>query len=187
MISAVFDACVLYPVLVRDFLLSLANDGLILPFWSEEIRNEWIRSLLRNRPDLKRKNLEQTRRNMDFHFPDSLVQTYESIVPALQLPDMNDRHVLAVAIHTKAEYIVTFNLRDFPKLVLQPHGIEAILPDELVLRLIREVPRLVLQVAKIHRLSLTRPSLSVIEYFAMLEKQGLPKTVAFLREYKSDL
>jgi len=105
--TAVLDACVLYSATLRGFLLRLAENGLFKPFWSEDIHDEWLRNLLRNRPDLIPEKLERTRRNMDVHFPDSLVQGYTTIVPTLQLPDMNDRHVLAVAIHAKAKYIVT--------------------------------------------------------------------------------
>ena len=187
MINAVLDACVLYPAQLRDFLLRLAKAKLFHPFWSEEICDEWTRSLLQNRPDLKREKLERTRHTMNLQFPDSRVQGYESIMSTLQLPDPNDRHVLAVAIHTKAEYIVTFNLDDFPKSVLQLYDIEAVSPDEIVWQLIREVPTLVRQVVKRHRLSLTRPFLPANEYITMLGKQRFPKTVAFLREHENDI
>jgi len=184
MIKAVFDACVLYCAPLRGFLLNLATDRQVKPFWSAEIQDEWTRNLLRNRFDLTQGDTERTRRGMDVRFPNALVRGYESIIPALTLPDPNDRHVLATAIHVSAECIVTFNLDDFPKTVLQPYGIETLSPDEFVLRLIQQRPRRVLKVARDHRLSLTRPPKTVDEYLATLEKQGLPKTVAFLREYK---
>jgi len=183
MINAVFDACVLYPGSLRDFLLRLAYDGLIVPFWSEEIRDEWFRSLLRNRPNLWEK-LERTRRKMDFHFPNSLVDGYETIIPMLQLPDPNDRHVLAVAIHAKAKYIVTFNLKHFPKPALEPYEIEAVSPDEIVLQVIQRRTNRAIETVRNHRAGLTKPSLSATEYLAMLEKQGLPQTVAFLRKHE---
>ena len=136
MIRTVYDACVLYPASLRDFLLSLAAHELNMPFWSEEIQNEWVRNLLEDRPDLKPENLERTCRTMNARFPDSLVRGYESITPTLWLPDPKDRHVLAVAIHVKAELIITCNLRDFPTASLLPFGIEALPPDEFVWRLI---------------------------------------------------
>ena len=146
MISAVYDACVLYSASLRDFLLCLAEDKLITPFWSEQILDEWIRNLLQNRPDLKREKLERTCREMDFYFPNSLVQGYEFIIPTLTLPDSDDRPILAAAIHVQANYIVTFNLKDFPKKALQPFGIEAVSPDEFIVRLIRLAPPAVLHV-----------------------------------------
>ena len=187
MISAVCDACVLYSASLRDFLLRFAEDGLFEPFWSEEIQNEWTHHLLQNRPDLIREKLERTRLKMDMHFPNGRVHGYETIIPTLTLPDPKDRHVLAVAIHAQTQYIVTFNLKDFPAMVLQSYGIAAVSPDEFVFRLIQKTPDRVLWSVKSHRLSLTRPSKTVEEYLATLAKQGLPKTVAFLRKHENDI
>ena len=187
MTKAVFDACVIYSASLRDFLLHFVKAGLIEPFWSEEIHNEWMGNLSRNRPDLKKDNLERTRRKMDSNFPNALIRGYESITPTLMLPDPNDRHVLAVAIHVKAEYIITFNLTDFPKSHLQHYGIEAVSPETVVLQLIQNQSHQVLQAVKDHRLNLKRPVKSVGEYLATLEKQGLPQTVAFLREHEADI
>ncbi|MCL2305961.1 MAG: PIN domain-containing protein [Planctomycetaceae bacterium] len=187
MIDAVYDACVLYSGSLRDILLHLAKVKLVHPHWSNEIHEEWIHSLLRNRPDLSQESLQLTRRRMDAEFKNSLTQSYESYLPKLTLPDLNDNHVLAVAIQKKAKYIVTFNLKDFPKKILQSYGIEAISPDEFVFQLIQESPYFALRAVKNHRLSLIRPPKTVDEYLATLEKQGLSKTVAFLREHKTDI
>ena len=111
---AVLDACVLYSASLRDFLLRLGYAKLFRPVWSEIIHEEWIQSLLKNRPDLSRERLERTRREMDTKFPRSRVMGFEEIIPSLHLPDPKDRHVLAVAIHAKAKAIVTLNLKDFP-------------------------------------------------------------------------
>jgi predicted nucleic acid-binding protein len=187
MINAVYDACVLYSASLRDFLLWLGYVRAVRPLWSETIHEEWMRSLLRKRPGLLRTRLERTRQEMEAKFPHSLVTGFEKLVPSLQLPDPEDRHVLAVALHAEAEYLVTFNLNDFPKTILQPFGIEPVSPDEFVQRLIREKPHSVLEAARHHRLSLQRPPKTVDEYLATLDKQGLPKTVAFLREYHADI
>ena len=187
MINAVFDACVLYSASLRDFLLRLADAGLVNPLWSKEIQNEWTCNLLQKQPELTQEKLGRTCREMDRHFPNGLARGYESITPTLTLPDPKDRHVLAVAIHAKAEYIVTFNLRDFPQAVLLPYGITAVPPDEFSMKLIHDEPLHVLQAVKDHRLGLKHPPKTVSEYLATLEKQGLPKTVTFLRKYESDI
>ena len=187
MIKAVLDACVLYCAPLRGLLLNLGSHELIKPHWSEEIQNEWSRSLLRNRRDMTHEDIERTRRRMNAYFPDGLVRGYESIIPTLQLPDPDDRHVLAVAIHAEAECIVTFNLKHFPKSALLPFGIAALSPDKFVSRLIQENPIRVLETVEYHRLSLKKPLKTVDEYLATLEKQGLPKTVAFLREHNDNI
>jgi len=185
--AAVFDACVLYSASLRDFLLWLGYAGLVRPFWSEEIRDEWIDNLLRKRSDLTRDKLERTYQKMNLHIPDGLIRGYESIMPTLTLPDPKDRHVLAVAIQAKAEYIVTFNLKDFPNTILQSYNVEAVSPDEFVIRLIQKMPDQVLRVVKRHRLDLKRPPKSVDEHLKTLEKQGLPRTVAFLWKHEADI
>ena len=184
MISAVLDSCVLYSAPLRSFLLWLADSDLFRPHWSEDIREEWMRNLRANRSDLLWEQAEYTRRTMDSRFPNGLVRGYESIMPTLRLPDPNDTHVLAAAIQAKAEYIVTFNLSDFPATVLRTYGIEAWSPEQFALLIIENAPYPVLRAVKKHRLSLLNPPKTVDEYLATLERQGLPKTVALLREHK---
>ena len=187
MIDAVYDACVLYSAPLRDLLLDIALMGLVCPHWSNEIHEEWIGSLLRKRPTLSRESLERTRQRMDAKFKNSLTKDYESIVPTLTLPDPKDRHILAVAIQSQSSWIITFNVRDFPRTILQPYGVEAMVPDEFVLRLIRDNPDRVLHAVRDHRSDLIRPPKTVAEYRATLEKQGLPQTVAFLREHEGEI
>jgi len=186
MISAVLDSCVLYSAPLRDFLLRLAFGGLVDPYWSETIQDEWTRNLLLKRSDLKREKLERTCREMDFYFPNGCVHGHESVVPSLRLPDPDDRHVLAVAIHAKAKYIVTFNLAHFPKSDLVSYQVQAILPDDFVQRVIEYNAKVFLETVAKHRTVLTRPPKTVDEYLATLEKQGLSKTVAFLRKQSRD-
>jgi hypothetical protein len=67
---------------------------------------------------------------MDKHAVDALVTGYEDLIPGLQLPDPDDRHVLAAAIRGHADVIVTMNLRDFPSDTIGSFGIEVQHPDE---------------------------------------------------------
>ncbi len=67
---------------------------------------------------------------MDRAFPEATVEGYGELVPALTLPDPDDRHVLAAAIRVGAQLIVTQNQRDFPDEALQPYDIETLTADE---------------------------------------------------------
>jgi predicted nucleic acid-binding protein len=131
-ITAVVDACVLYPARLRDLLLSLAGADLFRPIWSEMIQEEWIRNVLANRRDLTRGQLERARDLMNRAFPGSSIQGFEAVIPTLTLPDSDDRHVLAAAIHVHADLIVTINLSDFPVAALGSHGIVVAHPDPFV-------------------------------------------------------
>lgn len=78
----VLDACVLYPAPLRDLLLWLALSGLYRPRWTVMIHEEWMRSLLKERPDLARDRLERTRDLMDKAVPDCIVAGYEGLIVA---------------------------------------------------------------------------------------------------------
>lgn len=187
MIEAVYDANVLYSASLRDFLLRLASSELVQPYWSEEIQREWMRGLFRNRPDLLPERLERTRREMDDYFPDSLVVGFEHLIPTLQLPDPNDRHVLAVAIHAKVSLIVTFNLKDFPKDVLARYWVEALSPDDFALRVIAYNQKGFISAIARHRSLLERPEKTADQYIDTLRRRGLTKTVAFLEQHRSEI
>ncbi len=130
--TAVLDANVLYPALVRNLPLSLAQADLYSAKWTIDIRREWTRSLLRDKP-LMKVQLEATADAMERAIPDCLVTSYEHLIEGLTLPDANDRHVLAAAITGHADAIVTFNIKDFPSATLDSFGIEVQTPDEFVL------------------------------------------------------
>lgn len=112
--TAFLDASVLYPAPLRDLLLELAVSDLYRAKWSDAVHEEWIRSVLRNRSDLTRAQLERTRDLMNAHARDALVTDFEQLIGVIELPDPDDRHVLAAAIKGRADLIVTANLKDFP-------------------------------------------------------------------------
>ncbi len=81
--TALLDANVLYPAGLRDFLLRLADQYLYRPLWSATIHEEWIASLLEDRPDLTASRLERTRAIMDEYFPEAIVTGYDSLIAGL--------------------------------------------------------------------------------------------------------
>jgi len=110
---AVLDTNVLYPPSLRDLLMWLAAVNAFEPRWTDAIHNEWMRHVLKDRPDLTIAQLERTRDLMNLVDPKCLVTGYEERIAGLILPDQDDRHILAAAIEAGASVIVTFNLRDF--------------------------------------------------------------------------
>lgn len=97
-----YDACVLYPAPLRDFLLRLARQGTVQPRWSDDILDEVFRNILKNRPDLSAEALANTRDLMNKAFPAARIEGYDALIPGLDLPDADDRHVLAAALHAGA-------------------------------------------------------------------------------------
>jgi len=186
-LTALFDACVLYPAPLRDLLMHLAVTQLFRARWTDHIHEEWMRNVLQNRPDLNRKQLERTRDLMNAALPDCLITGYEKLIDTLSLPDPNDRHVLAAAIVGGADLIVTSNLRDFPSHAVDPFQIEAIHPDDFVICQFDLSPAVVCEAARVHRASLKKPPKSVDEYLATLAAVQLPQTVARLRQFEDVL
>ena len=186
-ITAVCDACVLYPAPLRDLLIWLGLSGLFRPRWSAQIHDEWKRNLLRNRPDLRSSQLDRTAALMDSALPDALVQGHQVHIAGLQLPDPGDRHVLAAAISCRASVIVTFNQKDFPAASLQAVGMLAQHPDEFITRLCRFDPDLVVKAARRQRENLRHPPVVVDHYLDVLNRQGLVQTAHFLRRHAAEL
>jgi len=120
MFSALLDTCVLVPSRARDVLLEIASSGAYRPLWSTEIVAELdrtLRLLLGKRgasPEETDAYLTRLFRQMETAFPDALVTGWEPLVATVQLPDPDDRHVVAVAWAGRADVIVTDNLADFP-------------------------------------------------------------------------
>lgn len=179
--TAVLDACVLYPAPLRDILLSLAYSGLYQPKWSDDIQREWSINLLKERTDLSQKNLESTMTNMNNAFPDAEVTGYHKLIVALELPDPNDNHVLAASIRCKADVIITFNLKDFPRNYLNTYNIEAQHPDTFINNLIDLEPGLSLKALVDQASRLQNPPRTVSDVLEALEKNRLKISVAKFR------
>ena len=181
--TAIPHACVLYPATLRDLFLSLARDGLFHARWSERIQNEWVRSLLKRRPELDAAALRRTCELMAKAVPDSVVHGWQSIEPGLKgLPDADDRHVLAAAICGHADAIVPFNLGDFPAEALAPFGVEAQHPDDFLLNQLDLNPIAALKSIKAMRARWRKPQLTALDLAAAIEKLQLPLVAARLRD-----
>jgi hypothetical protein len=181
--TAVLDACVLYPAPMRDILLSLAHQGLYHARWSADIQDEWMRNLLRNRPDLKPEQLHITAQLMTQAIPDAMIVGYERLVTTVELPDADDRHVVAAALIGHADAIVTLNLKDFPHAALDPLGLEAQHPDDFVVNQLHLNLPEALKAIKVMRVRLQHPPQTVAQLLATLQRCGMPQTVSLLSDY----
>lgn len=183
--TALYDANVLYPAALRDLLMRLALTDLYRAKWSDDIHEEWMHNLLAHRQDLSREDVERIRDLMNRHVRDCLVTGYENLIPALELPDPDDRHVLAAAIVSHADVIVTFNLRDFPAEALDAYGIEAQHPDEFVMHLVDLEETAVLKAVKQQLAGYKRPPLDAKKLAARLRSSALAEFAAYLESRMS--
>lgn len=181
--TVLYDACVLYPAPLRDLLMHLALSDLYRARWSDMIHDEWMRNVLADRPDLTQDQLKRTRQLMNAHVRDSLVTGFEYLIPLMSLPDPDDHHVAAAAVHSGASLIVTFNLKDFPADALKPYNLVAKHPDDFIVDLLDLHPAGVLEAAASHRRSLKNPPKTADEYLDTLLAQGLTQSVAVMRQW----
>jgi PIN domain len=148
--------------------------------WTDRILDEALRGVVKKYPDISQDKVDRLRQLMIDAVPDCLVRGHEPLIDILQLPDPDDRHVLAAAIKAGAQVIVTAD-KDFIPSALEPWDIEAKSPDEFVLDQIDVADRLiwgcVQQIADSH----TQRPQTVEDVLSQLERSGLMRSVAALR------
>lgn len=137
MIVAVLDACVLIPNVLADTLLRCAEHELFGARWSVRILDEVRRNLPAS---VDAAAADRRIAAMRKYFPEAEVAGYEHLIDGM-LNHQKDRHVLAVAVASEAEFIVTANLKDFPSSALSPYAIEALHPDDFLCDLFDQYPR----------------------------------------------
>jgi len=179
--TVVYDACVLHPAPLRDLLIRIANTGLVRARWSDRILDECFSSILERRPDLDPRALARTRELMTEAVADCLVTGYEGLIDGIELPDPDDRHVVAAAIRCGAQVVVTFNLADFPTDRLRCYNLEPQHPDDFVLDAIDLSPGTIVRAVEEQAASLRRPPVGLGSLLDTLRSAGLVQSVARLR------
>jgi predicted nucleic acid-binding protein len=176
----VYDANVLYGNTQRDLMLRIALTGLVQAKWTDEILDEAMEAIARNRPDIDPARLARTRQLMVDAVPDCIVRGYEPLMEGLRMSDPDDRHVLAAAIKSGAQVIVTAD-KGFAEEDLTPWKIEAKDPDDFVLDQIDINDKLIWGcVQQIADSRHKRPE-TVDDVLTQLERSGLVRSAAALR------
>lgn len=178
---AVLDANVLYPVSVRDVLLTFTQDGLFRARFTDVILDEWTRSLIAKKPSHE-SSVQRQAALISEHFSECFVEGYQSLIDGLSLPDEDDRHVLAAAIRCSAQVIVTENLRDFPADRLEEHAVEAVTADDFLVGTYDLFPTKAAFALRRMRKKRKNPPFTVSEFLLDLTRSGLPKLAATARQ-----
>ncbi len=176
--TCVLDTNVIYPLWIRDLLLWFAFYELYTPKWSKNIFDEWISVM--KRKGIEGKEIKKRTKKMNLAFPDALVLNYESLIDTLELPDKNDKHVLAAAIKTNADLIITNNLKDFPKDYLLGFGLKAKNPDDFLTDIIDLSHKLSVQAFKKLVLNKKNPPYNEYDVLDILRNNGLKGTADYL-------
>lgn len=172
--KVILDACVLYPTVLREILIGVAQAGLYSPLWSDRILEEWARATTKIGPKaeiIARGEVALLR----VAFPKACIAPQPGLETRLHLPDINDIHVLAVAIASSADAVITFNARDFPRHILAAEGLARRDPDGFLWELWSHHPDILENViAKVHSTA-ERLSGHAQPLRTFLKRAGLPR------------
>lgn len=176
--TAILDTNVIYPIIVRDLLFWLAHYDLYTPKWSSHIFNEWKEVMIRKGVE---ESVAERRINIaNRAFPDALVNNYKKLMKSLELPDKDDRHVLAAAIKVNANVIVTNNLKDFPEEYLLEFGLSRKSADDFLLDIIDLNPKEAIKAFREMVVNKKNPPLDAYEVLESLRKANLKNTADYL-------
>ena len=176
--TAVLDTNVVYPVIIRDILFWFAHYDLYTPKWSEHIFDEWKRVM--KEKGVSDEGAEKRISKANQAFPDALVQNYQGLISNLQLPDKDDCHVLAAALKTNANLIVTNNIKDFPEAYLQTFSLNAKTADDFLTDIIDLNQEQAIAAFKEMVLNKKNPKQDEFEVLNLLRNAGLHDTANYL-------
>lgn len=163
MTTAVLDACFLYSASLRDLWMNLAVQFVFQPKWTALIQDEWMRSVLENRPDLRPEQFDRTK---------VLIERWG-----------RDWGAGVRAAHPQSQATGSEG-PPCARRCYHPHGIRALHPDFFVSELLEEDPEGFLRAIRTQRASLKNPPKSPAEFLETLRSVGLPNTVSKLRDYE---
>lgn len=176
---AVLDANVLFPTVLREILIDCAKQGLFVPLWSRRILDEWRHAAARLGHDQDQIAGAEIALIVDA-FPGAMTAHDGVQAMDLDLPDPADRHVIESALAGRADHVVTANLRDFPRYLMQRLGLRALHPDAFLLDLSQNDPSaVVLAVEHAHvRAQQMGGEISVQQ---MLKRSRLPRVAKLMK------
>jgi len=172
------DACTLFPASLRDTLLTAAELNLYEMRLTDDILEEVRRNLAQKR--MSEENALKIITTIKATFEECMITRHRALIEGMPL-NKSDRHVLAAAVVSNADFIITQNLRHFPKHQLSQFEVEALPPDKFLSDLFNNEPErmkgvLIKQAGNLHK-----PSMTVAEVLDVL-KQHTPNFVNKMQE-----
>jgi len=153
---------------VRDTLLRTAEAGLFVPRWSAQILAELRRALERRQ---SRENTDRLLALMEAAFPDARIRVPAKLVGE-QTNHREDRHVLAAALASRADYLVTENTRHFPPHLRLLQAPTVVTPDEFLCRILSHAPTRMLGVVARQARDYDAPALDTCALLAILSRSA---------------
>jgi predicted nucleic acid-binding protein len=176
--KAILDTNIIYPIVIRDLLFWFAHYDLYTPKWSATIFEEWNEVMIRKGLSIEEAAIRTEKANIAF--PDALVKNYEKLIDSFELPDKKDRHVLAAAIKSNANVIVTNNLKDFPHEYINSLGLSVKSADDFLTEIIDLNNEIAIKAFKEMVLNRKNPKMDEFEVLESFRKVGLNDTANYI-------
>lgn len=181
--TAVLDANVLYPVVIRDYLIWLSVYELYSPKWTNKLLDEFTDIFEKKKMNISSDRIQKQVDLMNQACPDAMVSKYDDLISSVKLKDEDDKHVVAAALKCNANVIVTHNLKDFPNLYLETIGLTAAGPDTFIADVIDLSPDRCCDTFREMLLTKNKPPYEESEYLEIFRNNGLKETAKELRKY----
>lgn len=175
---AVTDTNVLVPPVLRGILLRAYTADLYQVRWSPGIFEELERTLI---GQIGQDQARKVVSFLDSKFPEAMI-TEEYMAIADRMPnDPGDRHVLAAAIVSNSQVIITQNMKHFPESALGRFNVRAQTPDTFLCHLLDLNPLVARKIIMDQALAYSNPPMTVQEVLKRLELHA-PTFVAQVRD-----
>jgi predicted nucleic acid-binding protein len=177
---AFLDTCSVFGAYLCDTLLRLAEAGTYRPLWSAGVLDELQRNLAAR--GLPEEAVAHRISEMRRAFLDAEVHGYDTLIEEMTC-DAKDRHVLAAAVRSHAEVLVTFNVTDFPETSVKPYDIEVVSPDDFLLDQLDLYPGLTVAALHAQAASYASPPMTVEDLLGRLTAAGVPRFASEARRH----
>lgn len=173
---AFLDTCVLFGASLNDTVLRIAEQGAFRPHWSAEVLEELRRNLLAL-PTVSDRGANRRLQAMQDAFPEASVDGYGPLVSSMTCHP-KDRHVLAAAVYSGCQVLVTFNTSDFPESCVADHSVAVVHPDAFLLDQLDLYPGAVGRALLRQVREAARPHLTLDLLMGQLARSGVPRFAA---------
>jgi predicted nucleic acid-binding protein len=177
-VGVVLDACAIFPASLRDTLLRAVDANLYTIQLTDDILEEVCRNLV-NKRCIQAAKAQKLANVIKEKFDEGFITIPKQLINSMPINE-KDRHVLAAAVASGAQIIVTQNLKDFPPHLLDQFNVNAQSLDEFLVHLfdfdsIRMIQIVLEQVSELHN-----PPRTVPEVLDSL-MQHAPRFASFVR------
>ena len=174
------DTNVLFGAYLCDTVLRLAEAATFRPLWSAGILDELERNLVKRGIDADRAARRVA--HMARAFPEAMVEGYEPLIGSMTCHP-KDRHVLAAAVRSNAEVLVTFNMVDVLPPSTGPYDITVTHPDDFLLDQLDLYPGATLRALQEQVGSYSHPGMSLDALLAQLGRSGVRRFASEARRH----